>query len=418
MFLLRTPEGAESTVATHFALSASEDATGGEELSGSPSPGVTTMSGSAQAHPYALPEPPSYSSSPMPRTTLGPPLTELDDSPMVTSPFSARSGGSEKKPPMMRQVSNDTMKVSSLWRSLVDEESLYEKLKALLAHRRRLAAVQKQSADSQSVADRVLAFVLSSVEVSKLEEANSWRNKRAILRSKGLDIFANILSTVSHPFAQSLVAKSVGTTLRATKRDELTPQATSKVHFMNAVEGCSPEQGSLVWEKFSTLLRVNVQALRRNRERRADLWTKVGVTGIPTEVQSAEGAALEGSMVSSLACCAIDFDVSDQALVSESGLLQELLEVLQARFTQDDVKLAAERLFESLVSQFMKPSDSPSSNTNKILDGPGDESTDLCRRLVQMLLSRFENEASRTVSLLQLAHMPPVPPSAEVLEGA
>lgn len=458
LFLLRSPASALTQISAEDLL---DDADGGAvdgdaalgdaENTGSLSP----LPGSPKTiHPYALLPLSTNEGSPGPphlHLQLGPPVDPSSPSmSMLSSPssaldmtplgggggggsgtagadYSTKSGAlsavsSNRKPPLMRQLSNDTKNVSNLWYSLVGEASLFSKLKNMLAERKRMAvrATATNRKGSQSMSEKVLHFLQSDVNIARLEEVNSLRNKRAILRSKGFDILADLLTSASHPFALHLAATAFGSTLQELRRED-TALPAKHVHFMNAVEGCSPEQSGLVWEKFSRLLRCNVIALRRCREQilsaqtnssagaAATVVVPVGPTDGSSDNSAGDAASWERAAISCLCSCALDFETSDQSLVNDSGLLPELQALMGLGIPR--IREAAEGLFEGLVDRCMKVSAgeaSSSKNATSITstsgpsgggvagssgDSCGEEPTELCRSLVDMMLQRIVSAA-------------------------
>ena len=95
------------------------------------------------------------------------------------------------------------------------------------------AAAASRKAE-QSITEKVLEFAKSSVSVSQLEEINAVRNKRAILRSKGFDIFTDIVKNTYHPFALTLVTKMIRQALQGLKMDSLPSSAGSGAALLGA----------------------------------------------------------------------------------------------------------------------------------------------------------------------------------------
>lgn len=428
-FLLRTPE---SMLMRSCSLEADAGSNAPDFDIGAMSPlSPPPSSPPHRLHPYALsPLSGRDDGTPVQHLQLGPPmepetplsvlssppsaidLTPLGVDTTATSMKSAMSSvGSGHKPPLMRQLSNDTKNVSNLWHSLVDESSLFHKLKNMLAHRKQMAAkVNRRGA--QSMNEKVLQFLQSDVNVSRLEEMNGIRNKRAILRSKGFDILADLLSSAAHPFSVNLVASALGGTLQALKREDA-PLPANHVHFMNAVEGCSPEQGGLVWEKFSHLLHCNVVALRCCRERIAS----ANSNSIENcKLGSAEQASWERAIIECLYSCAMDFEGGDQGLVNDSGLLAELQALMALGIPS--IRAAAEGIFEGLVDRCMKATTNSNAASSEAsvkvaypTDAHAEEPTELCRNLVDMMLQRV-------VAAAEAVTPAPAPDDATLLSAA
>jgi hypothetical protein len=258
---------------------------------------------------------------------------------------------------MMRQVSEETRKANEIWHSLVGEAVSKEKLKNIFEHRRKFAEKNK-AANAMTTTEKVLHFVQSDVDIARLHEVNHLRNKRAISRTKGFDMFFKLLSGLaSFPSVVSVVLERFTQTMHKLKREEGT--AGTMVHYSTALEGCSPEQNNLLWQKFSSIYKKCVEIIRS------------------TSLEEKNPDA-ERTILNALHACALDFDSADHTLVYESGLVECLEELLSLKASSTpDITQSATSLFELLVGRLViyEPN----------VDSSSTEPTPLSKKLISAL---------------------------------
>jgi hypothetical protein len=258
---------------------------------------------------------------------------------------------------MMRQVSEETRKANEIWHSLVGEAISKEKLKNIFEHRRKFAEKNK-AANAMTTTEKVLHFVQSDVDIARLHEVNHLRNKRAVSRTKGFDMFFKLLSGLaSFPSVVSVVLERFTQTMHKLKREEGT--AGTMVHYSTALEGCSPEQNNLLWQKFSAIYKKCVEIIRS------------------TKLDNKNPDA-ERTILNALHACALDFDSADHTLVFESGVVECLEELLSLKTTSTPaITQSATSLFELLVGRLViyEPNDDNSSS----------EPTPLSKKLISAL---------------------------------
>lgn len=250
---------------------------------------------------------------------------------------------------ILRQQSEQTRKAQEIWQNLVSETVTVDKLKNIFEHRRKVAE-KNRTRGNLTTTEKVLQFVQSDVEISKLQDVNHIRNKRAISRTKGLDMFIKLLSSLSaFPDLASTALERFSSALKPVGET-----AEALVHYSNDLEGSSPEQHSLLWQKYGELYQKCVNIIRDNC--------------------SQEDITAQRALCYALKACAFDFDFADGALVHESNLLDVLENLLLKGGTalSSTANQLCISLFELLVGRlvaFDASSDSgePSAASKKLL---------------------------------------------------
>lgn len=259
---------------------------------------------------------------------------------------------------LQRQISDDTRNVATMWHSLVDEVVVIDKLKNILMHRRKFAErVNKQL----TMTEKVLQFIQQDIDIGKLEEINKIRNKRAVLRAKGIDVYIKLIDVNSYPFSVYIASCSFVDALCKIKHVE--GLQSGAMHYMNDCEGCSLDQQSFLYSKYLELLKHNVSILR------------VAAVQLSSTEQTHQ-CMWKDAVLAILSACAIDYDFSDHSLVLDSGL-PDALESLLCDNHDPDISARCRIVLEILVNKFV------------VLDNSDlvSEPTDLSKRLVQILSS-------------------------------
>lgn len=273
---------------------------------------------------------------------------------------------------LQRQMSQDTRNVAAMWHSLVDEALVIEKLKSVFLKRRKFGEKSSNSKES-SVTEKILNFVQSDVDIVKLHEVNGIRNKRAIVRSKGFDVFAHIIHDHASPFAIFISISSFVSALNKTKREE--GSGAGVLHYANSVEGCSPNQHNLLWQKYTTFFNNCVSTVKRGLERFRSgetqdfyLWQK--------------------AISNALRACALDFELSDHQTILDSGIVS-ILDLILRQKSRDATIAIARALTEIIVSRFIvfdtNPENSTSSHSN------------LSKKLIELLVSLLSENTSEVI---------------------
>jgi hypothetical protein len=314
----------------------------------------------------------------------------------IISPLKSASPQKESPMPLRnllsRQVSEDSRKANEIWNSLVDE-SLAEtknvdKLKHSLAHRRKFAEKTK-GFKALTTTEKVLNFVQSDVEIDKLQEVNHLRNKRAVSRTKGFDMFAKLLTGLAPIATLSHVAlKRLIQTLRRTKREE--GVSGGLIHFSTGLEGCSPEQNTLLWQKYSKIFQQCVTIVRLHFGQN-------------------QTEAIEAT-ISALRACAIDFDFTDHTLVNESGIVDCLESLLRdERISNTPIHEIASSLFELLVGRLVLYD---ANNDHSLPVDHSSISRGLISVLERILHSRTDSSSSQaSASAVVETNLPPINPT-------
>jgi hypothetical protein len=236
---------------------------------------------------------------------------------------------------LQRQVSIETKNVAVMWHSLVDEAVVLDKLKNVFLHRRKHLE-RATAAKEFTLTEKILNFVQSDVDIAKMHDVNTIRNKRAIVRSKGFDVFARLLHQEASPFAVFIATSTYVTAVtkfRSIERSEI-----ENFHYAHSLEGCSPEQNNLLWQKFSLFLNNSVLAIRKAYSRMC--------------ADNSDKILWEKAVVNSMRACAMDYDITDHQTIFDSGIVGILEQIL--RGTQSVlVRQTAGALLETIVSRFI-----------------------------------------------------------------
>jgi hypothetical protein len=218
---------------------------------------------------------------------------------------------------LKRQISEDSSHVLNIWHSLVGEAAVLDKLRNTFVLQRKFA--ERRNQKQFSTTEKILNFIQGNVKIVKLNELNVLRNKRAVLRSKGLDIYATILQASLFPYSIQLIANSFAKTVRTMRREDSKNSETSNsIHYLNAIEGCSPSQNGLVCQKYARFFNICVKSIQlcntryiaAEDENQLLLWEK--------------------ALISCLKACVIDFESLDHNMLDESGILDELKIIFQS----------------------------------------------------------------------------------------
>jgi hypothetical protein len=277
-----------------------------------------------------------------------------------------------------RQVSHETKNVAEMWHSLVSEATAVDKLKNVFLHRRKSTERSRQGKDL-TPSEKVLQFVQSDVEVNKLHEMNSLRNKRAISRAKGFDIFSRLFKAHASPFGLSIASSSFMKALnKAKKRD------VGTVHYANGLEGCSPEQLNMLCQKVSLCLKQFVEVMKVSCQN-CFHTTGEKTTATSSSDTNALNELWQGALLNALKSFAMDYDPSDHLFLLDSGIV-DCLEELFKLDIRADIQLAASALFHILVTRF--------NAVDPVLPESDGAPTDLSKRLIVALASLLQHSAT------------------------
>lgn len=294
---------------------------------------------------------------------------------------------------MQRQVSDETQNAAEVWQALVTEAMVADKLRNMLEHRRRFAE-KSQKKGVLSLTEKVLKFIQSDIEIHKLEELNSLRNKRAIYRAKGMDVFASIFKTISVPFETVIATNSYISVIQRISSRENTDSshiANRNYHYMTGVDGCSLAQASLLSQKYSVVLtalvKLMVMSNDKFQESSKQCLQLVGQNGhdlVTTDVvtKKKEMESYERDTIAVIRACSMDYDTVDHAIIAESGLFEAISTLLSSDSKR--ISTVVESLLEILVARCL------------IVDGGKNdtlvENTDLSSKIIALLSERVQSD--------------------------
>lgn len=251
------------------------------------------------------------------------------------------------------------------WGDLTKELVSRDKIKSIVSHKRKAAEKRKAT---MSITEKVLNFVQSRVEVTQLEQLNALRNKRASLRARGFEIMAGAIDTSrSLPFSLTWIASTIATAMRGTTDAEL----FTKVHYTNAVEGCSPFQQNELMTSFSMFVDTLLVALERA--------FNMSIVAKETNLSHVERSAWKEAILACLRALAFDYDTSDHGFLDKSDVLSLLDKLIVC--PDADISRVADILFEVLVARFVG---------TQTIDS-GEDSPNFMRQLVDRLTQRVRN---------------------------
>jgi hypothetical protein len=335
----------------------------------------------SDADPDADPDvaiPPSHIDRPSPYVLPSPPPTDLDKSKSDDSSSSSTEslGPPVPSPPkpgptrwqlaarginLKRQVSNETKNVTEMWYSLVEGAVTIDKLRNVFIHRRKFME-RSRIGKELTTTEKVLSFVQSDVEIGKLHEMNNLRNKRAISRAKGFDIFYRLLHSASSkflspvssspppsirpssclvcPFEYSIAAVSFASALDRVCLDD------SSYIYSAGLEGSSPEQINMLSEKVSLFEKSCVQVIQ------AGIKYCYEDAQQTYPVMSPLFSLWQSAILHGIRAFAMDFEFSDHLLVMESGIVECLNQLFKCGIS-NIVREAASSLLQILVGRFV-----------------------------------------------------------------
>jgi hypothetical protein len=304
--------------------------------------------------------------------TLGPPLPSPPKSAPSKWQLAARGVN------LKRQVSNETKNVAEMWYSLVEGAVTIDKLRNVFIHRRKFME-RSRNGKELTTTEKVLSFVQSDVEISKLHEMNNLRNKRSISRAKGFDIFYRLLSVSFKfpvlssssppnlppfsfsvcPFEFSIATVSLTSALDRIRHDD------SNYVYSAGLEGSSPEQINMLSEKVSLFEKCCVQVMQ------------AGIKYCYEDEQQTPPlfTLWQAAILHALRAFTMDFEFADHLLVMESGIV-ECLNQLFKHDISNTLREAASSVLQILVGRFVV-FDSGSE--------PSSEPTELSKNLVFLL---------------------------------
>lgn len=301
----------------------------------------------------------------------------------VTKENAKRKWGLLSQSVLNRTKSHGDSDLGGKWHALVGEAQAASKLKDMFSHRRK-ETLRKQGTPTLTTTEKVLRFVQGRVHVEDLEMIRKIRNNRAKIRSQGFDLMSQLINVIETPFAAKWVLSSFSSALRATVRPE---SARSRVHYLNAIEGCSNEERDLVMKSFCNILDKTVQMMSRT-------YSKC----LSDTLSHSDRKDWKDVTVSCIRAFAFDYDLIDHSLLDSSNILSMLQVFLKSN--EFDIQRTAWSLFEVLLPRCVA------------LEGQRmplltEEPSEFSKHLVALLISELDRSASIVTQLASHDYSPP-----------
>ncbi len=278
-----------------------------------------------------------------------------------------------------RSLTEDN-KSEDKWHAVVGAAQITNKLKEMLSYRR--MAAQRKDGEA-TITERVLNFVQSNVVVEHLEEVRKIRDVRCDQRAAGLDLVNRLISADVSPFCVTYLVSCVQLALSEAQNPE---NAATKVHYLNAIEGCSPTNYGAIASSFSNFIRNNVEFI-------ISTLSKLESAG------AEEKGLLKSAIMSCLRALAFDYDTVSHNILESSRIIP-MLESL-TRADDKDMRTTAWSLFELLLLRCAGV------GSNKVELG---EPSDFTNKIVSFLVAELTRVTTAPKQVPQ-----PKPDAAEAL---
>ncbi|KAG7392669.1 hypothetical protein PHYPSEUDO_015057 [Phytophthora pseudosyringae] len=239
-----------------------------------------------------------------------------------------------------KQSSSDTQ--LDRWYNLLDELQAATELRSLFQYRR-LSSERLQHGQVKSVTEQVLEFIQSDVDISEVRKVIDIRNRRAVSRALGMEIFIQSLNDCPSLRLRGILLESFKSTLKCfaiansptnvSGSNSISPTSAfdsfPRLHFDNLLSGCDEALRQRIAEAFGNCLAIFTKLLAST----TDDGTSSGlITGL-------------------LRCCAMDYDLEDSYLLQESRVLPQVLRLLSS--DSIPTRNAAQSLLGVLLSRFI-----------------------------------------------------------------
>jgi hypothetical protein len=233
---------------------------------------------------------------------------------------------------LQRQDSADHKRRLS-WTTLVNNVVVSEKVKNILAFRKKTAGRKK---GKQSITERILAFVQSRISVEQLEQLSTIRTKRCALRAQGIIMLAQSIEPTGLPSSLCWVLYSFASALRRNPRPE--SAAAHKVHYGALIEGSVPRVQESLASAFGEFLERVLAVLETAKTR-----------CLNSEASELERTAWISTVIACLRALAIDYQETDHPFLEKTQLLHYIGEF--SRWKCSEVREVSQSLLEVLVDR-------------------------------------------------------------------
>lgn len=269
---------------------------------------------------------------------------------------------------------------SKSFAALVTEVAAASKLKDMLSYRRK-AAEKSKSNQAATVTERILRFVQSSTDVVELQSLRQLRDARAEKRTAGIRLATELLQAIQSPASIMWVFACVADALNSTR---IPGRTSAPAHFMNAVEGCTPTVRDKLIAEFTRWLGLCVKTVTSSADK---------VHNVHGKDAQAERAAWKAAVLVGLQAVALDYNVTDYGVLSESRLVATLGALLHDE--DADVRRMTWTIFEVLLPRCI------GMEGQKLTLDP-EEHSELMRELVAFLVHEFDRASDDVARLADL----------------
>jgi hypothetical protein len=212
---------------------------------------------------------------------------------------------------------------------LVQEVNAAEKVKEMLAHRRKVAEKRKAQKEA-STTERALQFLQSHVNVIELEEVREMRDQRAQLRVQGLELGMHMIESAatlsSSAWVLSKLTSAIRDTIHPSEEDEASHQTVHPIHYLAGVEGCSRAHAQELHDKFASFFITCINTYRANSETVLEGST---LFDEKNELARNEKNLARNVAIGALRACMIDYNISDHTFLNDSGIISVLEPLLR-----------------------------------------------------------------------------------------